>query len=34
VHVGGGTFIGGGAGIHQFVRVGGRAMISGNASMS
>lgn len=34
VQVGSGTFFGGGAGIHQFVRIGGRAMIGGNASMS
>lgn len=34
VEVGTGTFFGGGAGIHQFVRIGGQAMIGGNASMS
>ena len=34
VHVGTGTFFGGGAGVHQFVRVGARAMVGGNASMS
>jgi UDP-N-acetylglucosamine acyltransferase len=34
VTVGAGTFFGGGAGVHQFVRVGGRAMVGGNASMS
>jgi len=34
VLVGCGTFLGGGAGVHQFVRIGGRAMVGGNASMS
>ncbi len=34
VQVGAGTFFGGGAGIHQFVRVGCRVMVGGNASMS
>jgi UDP-N-acetylglucosamine acyltransferase len=34
VHVGDGTFIGGGAGVHQFVRIGPGVMIGGNASIS
>lgn len=34
VHVGAGTFVGGGAGVHQFVRIGQGAMIGGNASIS
>jgi UDP-N-acetylglucosamine acyltransferase len=34
VHVGDGTFVGGGAGVHQFVRIGQGAMIGGNASIS
>ena len=34
VNVGCGSFLGGGAGIHQYVRIGGQAMIGGNASMS
>jgi UDP-N-acetylglucosamine acyltransferase len=34
VTVGDGTFVGGGAGVHQFVRIGHGAMIAGNASIS
>jgi UDP-N-acetylglucosamine acyltransferase len=34
VHVGAGTFVGGGAGVHQFVRIGQGAMVGGNASIS
>ena len=34
VHVGDGSFLGGGAGVHQFVRIGPGAMIGGNASIS
>ncbi|HEX5052024.1 MAG TPA: acyl-ACP--UDP-N-acetylglucosamine O-acyltransferase [Planctomycetota bacterium] len=34
VQVGDSTFVGGGAGVHQFVRIGRGAMIGGNASIS
>jgi UDP-N-acetylglucosamine acyltransferase len=34
VHVGANCFLGGGSGIHQFVRVGEGAMVGGNASIS
>ena len=34
VHIGHGAFIAGGAGIHQFVRIGDLAMIGGNSSIS
>ena len=34
VQVGDGVFLGGGAGVHQFVRIGCGAMIGGNASIS
>lgn len=34
VHVGDRTFLGGGCGIHQFVRIGTLAMIGGNASVT
>lgn len=34
VDIGDGTFVGGGAGIHQFCRVGRLAMIGGNSSLS
>jgi UDP-N-acetylglucosamine acyltransferase len=34
VLIGDGTFLGGGAGVHQFVRIGRGAMIGGNASIS
>ena len=34
VHVGEKTVIGGGAGIHQFCRIGGHCMIAGNASIT
>ena len=34
VHIGSHCFLGGGAGIHQFVRVGEGAMVGGNASIS
>jgi len=34
VHVGRSAFLGGGAGVHQFVRVGPGAIVGGNASMS
>jgi UDP-N-acetylglucosamine acyltransferase len=34
VHMGAGTFVGGGAGVHQFVRIGAGVMIAGNAAIS
>ena len=34
VHLGAHTFVGGGAGIHQFVRIGPGSMIAGNAALS
>jgi UDP-N-acetylglucosamine acyltransferase len=34
VEVGDGTFVGGGAGVHQFVRIGQGVMVAGNASIS
>lgn len=34
VHVGAYTFVGGGAGIHQFVRIGEGVMVAGNAAIS